>query len=153
MQRVSVMSGRSRAARRAGASWLALALLGLVLGGCGEREVPRGRGFGSLSVGGTALAEGRIRFFPLGEGIGSDSEIVAGKYEIPADRGLSAGRYRVEVSFLKATGKKVPNYDGEPGAMMDEIIETISPRYNRNSELAVDYDPSAEAQFDFELEP
>lgn len=135
--------------------WIAtcLALTGLVLSGCGENEVPRGRVFGSVTVHGTALADGRIRFFPLGDGIGSDSEIVAGKYEIPAARGLSSGRYRVEVSLLKATGKKVPNYDGEPGAMMDEIIETISPRYNRNSELVVDYDPSADAQCDFDLDP
>lgn len=153
MRKHTVSSAAFSPTRRPVSLCLPLALAGLVLVGCGKQEVARGRVHGTVTVGGSALAEGKIRFFPLGEGIGSDSEIVAGKYEISADRGLSAGKYRVEVSLLKATGNKVPNYDGEPGAMMDEIIETISPRYNRNSELAVDYDPSADGQFDFDLEP
>jgi hypothetical protein len=124
----------------------------LLLSGCGDAEVPRGRVFGTVTVEGSPLKEGKIRFFPLGEGIGGDADIVGGSYEIAADRGLSAGKYRVEVSLLKATGKQVPNYDGEPGAMMDEIVEAISPMYNRSSQLVVDYDPSGDGKFDFSVE-
>lgn len=146
----------SKSAGSAASTWRAFSVLCgisiLLLNGCGEAEVPRGRVFGTVTVDGSPLAEGKIRFFPLGDGIGGDSGIVAGNYEILAERGLSAGKYRVEVSLMKATGKQVPNYDGEPGAMMEEIVETISPLYNRDSKLVVDYDPSGDGKFDFSVE-
>ncbi|MFM1904620.1 MAG: hypothetical protein RLZZ440_2520 [Planctomycetota bacterium] len=104
-----------------------------------------------MSLGGQELPEGVIRFFPLGDGIGSDGPIAAGRYAIPADRGLSRGTYRVEISALKATGRRVPDLDAGPGDMKDEVIETVPARYNRDSELRVEFDPGAIQSHDFQL--
>lgn len=128
-----------------------LLAVALVAAGCGDRGPIRGGLAGTVSLGGESVAEGVIRFFPLRDGIGSDGPIVAGRYAIPAARGLSRGIYRVEISALKPTGRQVPDFDGRPGDMKDEVIETVPARYNRESELRIDFDPVAGLSHDFQL--
>lgn len=130
---------------------LLLLAVAIVAAGCGDPGPIRGGVAGSVSLGGEGVAEGMIRFFPLGDGIGSDGPIVAGRYAIPAERGLSSGTYRVEISALKPTGRQVPDLDAGPGAMKDEVIETVPARYNRESELRIDFDPAAGPSHDFQL--
>lgn len=119
--------------------------------GCGDPGPNRGGVAGTVSLGGQGIAEGVIRFFPLDAGIGSDGPLSEGRYAIPAERGLSRGTYRVEISVLKPTGRRVPDFDAGPGDMKDEIIETVPARYNIKSELRIDYDPAAERSHDFQL--
>jgi hypothetical protein len=123
----------------------------LVAGGCRDPGPTRGAVEGRVSLGGQDLAEGVIRFFPLGDGIGSDGPIAAGRYAIPGERGLSRGTYRVEISALKATGRRVPDLDAGPGDMKDEVIETVPSRYNRDSELQLEFDPDVIQSHDFQL--
>jgi hypothetical protein len=119
--------------------------------GCGETGPERGRVHGSVTFGDQPLPKGRIRFFALGEGIGTDGEIVDGKYDIRVEKGLATGKYRVEISAETPTGKKVRDMDAGPGDMKDEVIESIPPAYNRNSTLQIDYDPAADKPYDFAL--
>ena len=123
----------------------------LVAAGCRDPGPTRGGVAGTVSLGGQSVAEGVIRFFPLGDGIGSDGPIIAGSYAIPAERCLSTGTYRVEISALKPTGRQIPDLDAGPGDMKDEVIETIPARYNRESELRIDFDPAAVQPHDFQL--
>ena len=145
------------AARRSGCGrapaltgWVLL-LAGLAATGCREPGPPCGAVQGTVTVGGAAVANGVIRFFALGDGIGSDGPITAGRYEIPAERGLSRGTYRVEISALKPTGRRVPDPDAGPGDMKDEVVETIPDQYNRNSQLKIDFDPTEKRAHDFQL--
>lgn len=128
-----------------------LLVAAITAAGCGDPGPTRGGVVGTVSLGGQGITEGVIRFFPLGDGIGGDGPITDGRYVIPAERGLSRGTYRVEISALKPTGRRVPDLDAGPGDMKDEVIETVPARYNRDSELRIDFDPAAGQSHDFQL--
>lgn len=61
--------------------------------------------------------------------------ITNGEYTIDAKSGLKPGNYKVEIHWLKPTGKTIPSAD--PGFMMDETREVIPRRYNENTELTI----------------
>jgi hypothetical protein len=131
---------------------LAAALLAAVASaGCGDATPRRGPVHGSVSLDGRPLEAGKIRFFALTGGVSAEGEVRDGRYEIPADRGPTAGKYRVEVSSERKTGRKVPDRDAGPGDLKDETVEAVPARYNRESALQVDYDPAADAPHDFDL--
>jgi hypothetical protein len=104
-----------------------------------------------VTLDGRPLAAGRIRFFALTGGVSTQGEVRDGRYEIPADRGPTAGKYRVELSVEKKTGRKVPDRDAGPGDLKDETVEAVPARYNRESVLQIDYDPAADRPHDFDL--
>ncbi|MGL4554551.1 MAG: carboxypeptidase-like regulatory domain-containing protein [Gemmataceae bacterium] len=135
----------------AAARWAALAAVVLTVGGCGPAADRRGRVHGAVTLDGQPLPSGRVRLFALTGGVGSDGEVANGRYYIPAGRGLTAGTYRVEISAERPTGRKVPDRDAEPGATKDETVESIPARYNRDSTLRIEFDPSADRPFDFDL--
>jgi hypothetical protein len=138
-----------------GKRWAGLpAVLGLALvltSGCG----PAGRWLavgGTVTLDGEPVQDGRIMFLRLdGEG-GADragGRIEQGKYALPAGRGLAPGKYRVELTWAKKTGKQVPA-PHDPPNMMDETQEAIPARYNKNSELTADVQ-RGHTTFDFNL--
>jgi hypothetical protein len=133
-------------------SALAAAALLAALAGCGKDEARRGPVRGTVSLGGQPLAEGKIRFFALTGGISVEGEVRGGKYEIPADRGPTAGKYRVEVTAEKKTGRRVPDRDGGAGDMKDETVNVVPAKYNQDSTLQIDYDPAADKPHDFDLQ-
>jgi hypothetical protein len=53
----------------------------------------------------------------------------------PHDK-LPVGKYRVEISWQKPTGKKVPSAD--PGITIDETREAVPAKFNTNSTLIAD---------------
>jgi hypothetical protein len=125
-------------------------LLLLALSGCGPRPPARGHLFGKVTADGVPIAKGQIRFFSLSaDGIGTDSEIIAGQYDIPASRGPTKGIYRVEIVSLKNTGRQVP--DPDTGGQVEEVMNLLPPRYNIQSTLQIDYDPAANLPHDFAL--
>ena len=133
--------------------WFALALVSaqLVLIGCSGDGKSTGRVHGEITIDGAPLLEGQIQFFAVDGGIGSDGVISNGKYDIAARDGMSAGKYRVELSSEKKTGKKVPDRDGGVGDMKDEVIEALPGKFNKNSKLQIEYDPKASQPYDFKL--
>lgn len=130
---------------------LVFAVLVVFSAGCGDPAARRGRTYGSVTVGGKPLTTGTVRFFALTGGVGSDGPIADGRYDMPPARGLSAGKYRVEISSERPTGKKVPDRDAGPGDVKDEVVETVPAKYNRDSNLQIDYDPAADKPHDFAL--
>lgn len=133
--------------------WLgwAAAIFAFALPGCGEKEAPRGAIRGTVTLGGTPLAEGKIRFFALTGGVSTEGAILNGKYDIPPDRGPNAGKYRVEVIAEKKTGRRVPDRDGAAGDMKDETVNIVPLKYNQNSTTQIDFDPNANKPHDFDL--
>jgi hypothetical protein len=130
---------------------LPLALLCLLPAavGCGGQEMAVN---GQVTLDGQPVpGPGTVAFYaePGTDSPHAAGEIEQGKYEIPAERGLRAGKFRVEITWPKKTGKKLPSAD--PGMTVDETVEGIPARYNTQSELRVEISPS-QSVHDFHLQ-
>lgn len=69
-----------------------------VLSGCGSSGPEREHVIGEVTLNGSPLVSGRIRFLPTDGGtIQATVGVQQGKFEIPVDEGLPAGDYRVEI--------------------------------------------------------
>ena len=79
----------------------------------------------------------------------SGGVIQDGKYTLPEEKGATAGKYRVEISWLKVTGKQLK--DAETGEMYDERVEALPDKYHKNSELTAEV-PSEDEHLRFCLE-
>jgi hypothetical protein len=118
--------------------------------GCERNQLKRGSLHGTVTVDGMPLAKGQIRLFALSAGgAGTDGAIVDGRYQIPAERGPSAGAYRVEIESLKPTGRRV--HDPDTRKMVDEYVNVLPARYHSQSTLQLNYDPGSDKPHDFEL--
>jgi hypothetical protein len=121
------------------------------LAGCSESAPQRGPIRGTVTLDGRPLEAGKVRFFALTGGVSTEGEVRDGRYDVPADRGPTAGKYRVEVTFQRTTGRKVPDWDAGPGDTKDETVEVIPAKYNRDSTLQIDFDPASDKTHDFDL--
>ena len=92
-----------------------------------------------LAVAAVVLVAG-LALIPAGGG-GSTSQrasggvIQNGKYEIPQEKGLNTGSYRVEVHWLKTTGRELT--DPMSGDKYDERKEALPAKFHTKSELTV----------------
>ncbi|MCE9567108.1 MAG: hypothetical protein K8U57_34325 [Planctomycetes bacterium] len=120
--------------RRAGCT--ALIAVGLLAAaGCGNAAGVAAKG--RVTLGNLPVQEGTIVFIPSAGGGQKVSAVVKdGEYAIPADAALKPGPYRVEVTWSRPTGKKVPSAD--PGMMTDERKEAVPAKYNTQSTLTAD---------------
>jgi hypothetical protein len=103
---------------------------------------------GKVTLDGAPVTAGNIVFLPQGEGPKAAAAIVEGNYTIPAEVGLKPGVYRVEVSWHKPTGRKMPSSD--PGIMMDETKEAVPAKFNTDSTLSAELS-AGQAEKDFAL--
>jgi hypothetical protein len=115
--------------------------LAATIAGCGgSTDIPIS---GEVTLDGRPVAgPATIAFYPE-PGTNSPNaggEIVDGKYSIPAEKGPSTGKFRVEITWPKKTGKQIPSVD--PGMMTDETFEAIPAKYNSNSELNAEVSPT-----------
>lgn len=135
------------------ASVLLLVALALAVAGCdGGSALPkRGKLEGKVTLNGKPLASGTIRFMAIDpNGTNVLATVKDGQYSVPAAEGPTKGKYRVEFSVLSATKVRVPN-DDAPGQFMEIAPETLPPRYHRNSQFTIDYDPATPQSHDFQL--
>lgn len=120
--------------------------LSLVLG-CGPSGPTRGAVEGEIRLDGQPIDGGEISFVPTGPGaVSGYATIVGGKYEIPASRGPSTGKCKVEIRWSKPTGKKVK----VPSGQFDETKQVIPARYNDRSTLEFETKPGTN-QYTVEL--
>jgi hypothetical protein len=134
-------------------SWLPIALVPLVLGGCSHPrdDLPREAVSGKVSFEGEPIARGAILFKPSGgsaQAIEAGGLIRDGEYRIDDDEGPVPGTYRVmiteEVDRPKGDGN---NFAIRPG----EGASRISSRYNAKTTLTAEVKPGQPNQFDFDL--
>ena len=114
-------------------------------------------GTGEVDVAGTVTLDGApvgagneavIRFDPAdGKGRPADGFVDQGAYAVK----LPAGAYKVSVSWMKPTGKKLarPGMKG-PGSERDEAVQAVPARYNTATELKADV-AAGKTKHDFEL--
>jgi len=130
---------------------LLLALSSSALVGCGSSKYSGEKRYpleGEVTFEGQPVDLGSITFIPAGKGRPSGGVITDGKYAVPEENGANAGSYRVEISWLKRTGKQLR--DAETKEMYDERREAIPDKFRSNSELTVEV-PSPGNHYDFKL--
>jgi len=117
----------------------------LLAAGCGG--APRGAVNGKVTLDGKPVDGGTISFIPetAEQGKPAWTDIVAGEYLLDASSGPAVGPNRVEIRWLRKTGRKSP-YDPH----LDEMREAVPDRYNTSSTLEEDVKPGKNV-FDFEL--
>jgi hypothetical protein len=122
--------------RALAAAALVLALLGLA--GCSKPSV-----HGSVSFNGEPIDDGGgIAFRPAeGGGHGATTSIAGGKYVVDPSRGLTPGKYKVEIYWHKKFG----NSDADRK-------QIIPPKYNARTELTADITSGSNTK-DFDLKP
>ena len=127
--------------------------LGMLLSGCGSGDddglYPLS---GAATFNGEPIDLGAITLIPAGGGgvsmRNSGGVIKDGKYTIPEERGPNAGTYRVEVHWLKKTGRRLR--DEVTGDMYDERIEALPAQFHKNSDLTIEI-PAPEDTHDLNL--
>lgn len=127
-------------------------LLGLVGcgGGKGYQGAKRYAVSGKVTFNGEPLNGGGISFMPQDEKQRPTSgQILNGEYTIPEGQGVNEGLYRVEIRWMKPTGKQVLDKD-DTGQMIDVFEQVIPKKYNDLSELKATISASA-TKFDFDL--
>lgn len=128
-------------------SLYALVALSVLLLGCGKSSAPTVHG--KVTLDGQSVAAGSIEFHPQGSGgTKAAAAIEEGSYAIPAATKMQPGNYRVKISWMKATGKKIASAD--PGITADEMREAVPEKFNTNSTLTAEIG-SGDTEKDFTL--
>jgi hypothetical protein len=121
------------------------------LSGCGVSS-DRQEVTGEVLLAGRPLQDGVIQFAPLdGQGTGDGAQILAGKYSIPRDKGLSFGKYRVSLyagDGRSGAGDASPD---SPHAGTKPGKERIPPQYNQKSEIVREVTAAGPNRFDFDI--
>lgn len=109
--------------------------------GCGPGADARQSISGSVTLHGQPLESGRIQFEAVDGSHVGGAKIIAGKYTIPAIKGLFPGKFLVRVSAIKEgayTKNDVP--PGEDGAIDLTSLnqELIPAQYNNESTVTVE---------------
>lgn len=123
-------------------SWLAA--------GCSEAGPARQPVAGTITLDGKPLAAGTITFAPLDGATAATAPILDGAYRLGRAEGPTPGRYQVAISAVQPTGKRIAHPDF-PGETIDEVRDLVPPRYNAQTELAVEITPDGEQTLPFRL--
>jgi hypothetical protein len=104
---------------------------------------------GKVTLDGEPVADGNIVFLSEdAKGPKASAAIENGAYSLAPHEKLIAGKYRVEISWPKPTGKKVASAD--PGVMIDEKREVVPAKFNTDSTLKTEIG-SGDVERDFAL--
>ncbi|MCI0455750.1 MAG: hypothetical protein L0Z62_02055 [Gemmataceae bacterium] len=121
------------------------------LSGCGD-PLSRQKITGEVKLKGQPLDDGIIHFHPQdGQGTGDGAQIVKGQYEIPLNKGLSPGKYRVTIyagDGRSGTGDASPD---SPYAGTKPGKERIPPDYNEKSKVVKEVTKGGANKFDFDI--
>lgn len=132
---------------------VALVLACIAAQGCGSGDDEgreRAAVDGTVVLDGLPVENGTIILIPLGPKTGrkSGGQIGHGRYSIPIERGPNLGTYRVEISWLKPTGREL-SQKIRPDTEM-ELTEAVPAKYNADSILTVEI-VAGQNRKDFEL--
>ena len=105
---------------------------------------------GAITLDGQPLQVGNITFQPESgtHGPNAGAAIDAGKYSIAAKGGTFAGRFRVEITSTRPSGRMITDRDG---TMVPGQEQFLPKKYNAESELHAEVKPGELNHFNFEL--
>jgi hypothetical protein len=132
----------------------AIACLVLCFAGCGPNYGGRVEVKGKVILKGTPVKDGIIKFTPVTPG-GAQSEsgaqIVNGEYDLPGEKGLFPGQYKVMITA--GDGRTPANTDQPPGPSGANIIskDMIPPEYNTKSKEVVTVTDKSPNVFDYDI--
>ncbi|MBM83711.1 MAG: hypothetical protein CMJ78_24405 [Planctomycetaceae bacterium] len=134
---------------------LTLLFLAALTVGCGSK--PAVSVSGQVIYDGEPVADGALRFDPLdGGGASGSSAIKDGKFSIPFEKGLTAGKFKVAIYGNKETGESVAAFEaleeGDPTEVAD-VQQFIPKQYNVETRLTVELEAGENADTDFDLQP
>lgn len=137
----------------ANATRTALALVALVaLAGCSKG--PPASLSGEIRYLDMPIESGGIRLFPIPDtpGVGAAAVVTDGRYEFPIEKGLFAGRYRVQLFASRKTGRKIeiPPGEADEGTLTDEYESFLPDIYGTTSILTVELAAGSNT-YDFHL--
>jgi hypothetical protein len=130
---------------------LLMAIPGVLLicgcGGHGERQSIEG----TVTLDGKPLENGQITFVPQADTKGptAGATIAGGKFLVSAAGGPFAGKFRVDITASRPSGKKIA--DRFTGKLTDECEQFIPARYNSQSQLTADVKAGVENRFEFTM--
>lgn len=107
---------------------------------------------GTVSIDGKPLSKGLVRFISLDPDlpVAYGSYIKDGRYEVPAEYGITPARYQVEFSSIGADDLQMiiaASNAGEPA----DVKEELPPRFNRQTEVEIDLSSGSVLHADFDL--
>jgi hypothetical protein len=120
---------------------IAAATIAVLAAGCGRSSrIPVK---GTVSINGQPLEAGDISFAPVSASGGptAGAPVARGAYHVPAEQGLVAGDYKVQIHAFRGTGKKTWDGMGEPNApasqkrYVEEMEQYVPAQYNDATEL------------------
>jgi hypothetical protein len=122
----------------------------LMLSGC-SRTAGRQALEGTVTLDGAPLTEGSILFRPQGDTKSPTcgGKISQGRFSIAPKGGAACGTFRVEITAVHSTGRKVTR--PQDGKLIDESEQFIPARYNRQSELTATVGDNGSNRFPFVL--
>jgi hypothetical protein len=128
-----------------------IAALAITLAGCGPRS-DRLQISGNVTLDGAPLDGGSIRFTSMGgKQIASGASIQQGDYHIPQEKGLTPGKYHVEITAPDVKAKPVMVPVGSGGRAMPVQPDRIPPKYNINSKETVEVSVDGDNHFTFDI--
>jgi hypothetical protein len=86
-----------------------------------------------------------------GKQIASGASIQQGEYHIPQEKGLTPGKYHVEITSPDVNAKPVRVPVGPGGRTMPVQPDRIPPEYNINSKEAVEVSVDGDNHFTFDI--
>jgi len=117
--------------------------------GCGDtrRETVRG----TVTLDGQPLKAGAIRFLPMEntDGPSAGSKIVDGQFEVPKDKGVFAGKFKVQITARRPA--RTPTRDPATGEMVRGFEQYLPDKYNRLTELTAEVKAGEDNEFTFDL--
>ena len=128
----------------------ALLLLAVLMSGCGQDTGGRLGVSGTVRFQGAPLQTGTIEFASADAKQLSGSTITDGKYSVPADKGLTPGKYTVRISAAQDAGA-APTGPPGPESMTEQAKALIPPQYNVDSTLTAEVTEGGSNVFDFDL--
>ena len=130
----------------------AFVVLAALSGGCARDALGRHAISGTVNVDGAPLETGHIRFHPVeGQATSGGAVVAAGKYAVPREGGLVAGKYRVSINAPEpgSGGQAAPA--GPPGDPVPPPKERIPPEWNTASNHFIEVKPPGPFIFPFEV--
>ncbi len=131
---------------------LVISAVAVLAAGCAKDPLGRHAISGTVNVDGAPLQSGHISFHPPeGQATSGGAVVSAGKYLVPREGGLVAGKYRVSINApAPGTGGQGPA-SGPPGEAVPPPNELLPPEWNTASSHYIEVSPQGPFFFPFEV--